>query len=198
MNPAHSEVNMTIKTHPAIAELPEKATRSWLTSLVGFLLLAEAIFLIILFPALIILRLWQLPDLSLDQIFPLSQTLQTFTLRIVSEPEPALLAHWATGDIQLSPGHAPALIYPILGMILIPVSIFFLRGKRYGWTLAVLIQGICLAVALATYFRYQPGYTYLLLFVCAILAFSLNFHGVKAAFFPAEILNASPDRELGS
>lgn len=189
---------MTIQSLPTTAETPVQATRSWLISLVGFLLFAEAIFLIALFPALILLRLWQLPDFSPSQILPFQQTLQTFDLQFLSDPEPALLARWATGEILLSPGHAPALIYPILGVILLPVSLFFLRGKRYGWTLAVLIQGISLAVALATYFRYQPSYTYLLLFACSYLAFSLNFHGVRTAFFPPEALTVTAEPELES
>ena len=162
-------------------------------SLVGFLLVAEAIYLIALFPALILLQLWELPDLSPSQLLPLQQTIETFRLQIVTQPELALLATWASGELLLSPGQAPAVIYPILGLILLPVSIFFLRGKRYGWTLGVLIQGASLALALVTYFRYQPNYTYLLLFICALLAFALNFHGVKTAYFPPEALSATPD-----
>jgi len=189
---------MSVNIYPVHAETPAKASRSWLISLVGFFLIAEAIFLIVLFPALILLRLWQLPDLSPSQLLPLQQTLETFELQFLSEPELTLLARWATGEVQLSPGHAPAVIYPILGIILIPVSIFFLRGKRYGWTVAVLIQGIGLAVGLATYFRYQSTYAYLLLFVCALMAFSLNFHGIKTAFFPSEMLNAAVDPTLES
>lgn len=189
---------MTVNIYPVHPETPAQASRPWLISLVGFLLIAEAIFLIVLFPSLILLRLWQLPDLSPSQLLPLQQTLETFELQFLSEPELTLFARWATGEVQLSPGHAPALIYPLLGMILIPVSIFFLRGKRYGWTVAVLIQGIGLAVALATYFRYQPSYAYLLLFVCAVMAFSLNFHGVKTAFFPSEMINGTIDPEMES
>lgn len=187
---------MTILTNPEVIEIPEQPARSWLVSLVGFLLVAEAIFYIGLFPALVLLRLWQLPDFSLNQIFPVQQTLQSFELHFLTEPEPALQARWATGELLLSPGHAPALIYPILGVFLLPVSLFFLRGKRYGWTLAVLIQGVSLAVALATYFRYQPSYNYLLLFVGALLAFSLNFRGVKAAFFPLEAMTSPTNGEL--
>jgi hypothetical protein len=58
--------------------------RSWLVSLVGFLLVAEAIFLIVLFPALILLRLWQLPNFSPSQLLPLQQTLQTFRLQLIT------------------------------------------------------------------------------------------------------------------
>ncbi len=184
---------MTIQTNPPVSEPPTQAARSWLISLVGFLLVAEAIYLITLFPALILLRLWELPDLSPNQLLPLQQTIETFRLQFVTQPEPAFLATWATGELMLSPGQAPAVIYPILGVILLPVSIFFLRGKRYGWTLAVLIQGTSLALALATYFRYQPNYTSLLLFICASLAFALNFHGVKTAYFPPEALSTAPD-----
>jgi len=193
---APGEGCMTIQTVQDDNATQSQPVRSWLVSLVGFLLVSEAIFLMVLFPALILLRLWQLPDFSPSQLLPLQQTLQTFRLQLITTPELALQARWATGELQLLPGHAPALIYPFLGVTLLPVSLFFWRGKRYGWTLAVLIQGASLAIALATYFRYEPFYTYLLLFVCAMMAFSLNFHGVKTAFFPLEAVTKVTEPEL--
>ncbi|HWQ84814.1 MAG TPA: hypothetical protein VN363_09615, partial [Anaerolineales bacterium] len=64
---------MTVPNQTNLAETPVQASRSWLISLVGFLLVAEAVFLIVLFPALILLRLWQLPDLSPSQLLPLQK-----------------------------------------------------------------------------------------------------------------------------
>lgn len=77
-----------------------------------------------------------------------------------------------------------------LGFLGLFASIGFFRLWKYAWLSAMMLQGLCMTMALNLYFTEKPLYVYVLMIYCIIMVIYLNYSEVILAFrtkYPMEI-----------
>ncbi len=77
-----------------------------------------------------------------------------------------------------------------LGLLGVLASIGFFRIWRYAWISAMLLQGLCMIIALDSYFRDKPFYVFILMIYSITMVIYLNYSEVILTFrtkYPAEI-----------
>jgi hypothetical protein len=79
-------------------------------------------------------------------------------------------------------------LFALLAALALASALGFLRMARGAWLLAVLVQGINLALALALYFGQRPAYVYAMMVYSVFMVLYLHQADVQAAFRPDESL----------
>ena len=80
---------------------------------------------------------------------------------------------------------ALALILFVPGVALTLLSALgFLLLRRRGWLLAAISQGLVVATCLWLYTEYEPVYVYPIMAYAVLMILYLNFHDVRAFFYP--------------
>jgi hypothetical protein len=77
-----------------------------------------------------------------------------------------------------------------LGFLGLLASIGFFRLWKYAWLSAMLLQGLCMTLALDLYFIEKPFYVYILMIYCILMVIYLNYSEIILAFrtkYPMEI-----------
>jgi len=77
-----------------------------------------------------------------------------------------------------------------LGFLGLLASIGFFRLWKYAWLSAMLLQGLCMILALDLYFTEKPFYVYILMIYCIVMVIYLNYSEIILAFrtkYPMEI-----------
>jgi hypothetical protein len=72
--------------------------------------------------------------------------------------------------------------YSALGFLALWAAVSFFRVWANGWLSAVLLQGLCLSMALAMYFREKSFNAYPVMLYCIVMVLYLNYSEVLAAF----------------
>jgi hypothetical protein len=72
----------------------------------------------------------------------------------------------------------------LLGVLALASAIGFLRVARGAWLLAVLVQGLNLALALVLYFESRPAFVYGMMVYGIVMVLYLHQVDVQAAFRP--------------
>lgn len=80
------------------------------------------------------------------------------------------------------PGLLNSSAFNLLALLALIASFGFLRLHRLGWICAMLVQGLCLLLALSLYARERAPLAYLLMAYCVALVLYLNYSDVQAAF----------------
>ena len=95
---------------------------------------------------------------------------------------PITLALWNEhrGAVVLS------FVFALLAMLAMAAALGFLRQARGAWLLAVLAQGIDLAVALLLYLESRPAYVYGMMVYGIVMVLYLHQADVQAVFRPDE------------
>jgi hypothetical protein len=77
----------------------------------------------------------------------------------------------------------------VIGLVLVCLAslagmtaIGFWRMWRQAWLQAMLLQALCLALALILYYWQKPGFVYLLMAFSIFMVLYLNYYEVRAAF----------------
>jgi len=74
------------------------------------------------------------------------------------------------------------LIYLALSVLAIVTAFGFLRMRRNVWTYAMLLQGLCLLIALVLYLGGRPIYIYVIMIYAIGMVLYLNYYEVRGAF----------------
>ncbi len=168
---------------------PEQAhQRPWPVKAVGLLLLLQAMGLFALggmhVAAEYALEQGLLQDLlhwnglqTLIEILP--SRLQTWWIVSLSWGRKELPLKMASGAFV-----NVGLIYVALSILAVVTAIGFLRMRRNAWTYAMLLQGLCLFIALILYLRGKPIYIYAVMLYAIGMVLYLNYHDVRGAFRP--------------
>lgn len=80
------------------------------------------------------------------------------------------------------PGLLNSSAFNLLALLALIASFGFLRLHRLGWLCAMLLQGLCLLLALSQYAREKAPLAYLLMFYSIGLVLYLNYSDVQSAF----------------
>jgi hypothetical protein len=123
-----------------------RISRPWPVTLLGLLLLAQAIGLLLLGAFKVIV-----PDDS-------------------------------NGGLFIDPADLIGVVFVLLACLALFTAFGFWRRWRNAWLNAMLLQGLCLMIALALYFRDRPPYVYGLMFYCVTMVLYLNHYEVQEAF----------------
>lgn len=87
------------------------------------------------------------------------------------------------GDVAVNlPGLLNSSAFNLLALLALIASFGFLRLHRLGWLCAMLLQGLCLLLALSLYAREKAPLAYLLMFYSIGLVLYLNYSDVQSAF----------------
>jgi hypothetical protein len=103
--------------------------------------------------------------------------------------------HWPFTPEQWEAQRAEVVLgflFVLLAMLALAAAVGFLRVARGAWLLAVLVQGITLALALVLYFEGRPAYVYLIMLVPVVMVLYLHQDDVQAAFHPLAPTEAEP------
>jgi hypothetical protein len=83
----------------------------------------------------------------------------------------------------VQPATIPALVFTFLAPLALWASVGFLRRWRSAWLNAMLLQGLCLMIALAVYFsENKPAYGYVVMAYSVYMVIYLNHYQVQEAF----------------
>jgi hypothetical protein len=81
------------------------------------------------------------------------------------------------------PAELAGLVFIFLAPLALWASLGFLRRWRNAWLNAMLLQGLCLMMALAIYFGHgKPGYAYVVMGYCVFMVIYLNHYEVQEVF----------------
>lgn len=110
--------------------------------------------------------------------FALMGALSLLPLGVLWPLSPAL---WNTQRAAVLTGF----VFSLLATLSLAAAAGFLRVARGAWLLAVLVQGLNLALALVLYFEGRPAYVYLMMVYGILMVLYLHQADVQAAFRPA-------------
>ena len=82
------------------------------------------------------------------------------------------------------PGLLNSSAFNLLAVLALIASFGFLRLHRLGWICAMLLQGLCLLLALSLYIREKSPLAYALMLYDIILVLYLNYSDVQSTFQP--------------
>lgn len=89
------------------------------------------------------------------------------------------------GDLAVNlSGMLNSSAFNLLALLALIASFGFLRLHRLAWLCAMLLQGLCLLLALSLYAREKTPFAYLLMAYSIGLVLYLNYSDVQAAFQP--------------
>lgn len=93
----------------------------------------------------------------------------------------------------INPADLVGMLFVLLTPLAIIAAVGFLRLWRNAWLHAMLLQGLCLMIALTLYFRDRPDYVYLIMGYCVFMVIYLNHFEVHEAFRSQPLF--SPEEE---
>lgn len=159
----------------------ERKRTSWLVKVAGGWSVIQGLYFLFLFPTLIFLHLYQLyqSTLSLREFVELCSM-----MKIEAERWWLLEFVFKFGNVTISYAQEfyPSLWYMILALPSLIVGVLIWRRWRYARTIALLLEVLVLAFALAWYANEFHPYLYGVMAVSIILVFYLNHYEVKIAF----------------
>ena len=158
--------------------------RKWPVTAVGLLLFLQAVFLLSIFPALLVLEFLYLPTEAFEQLFAPQGGIVPILVEFVGIPEFDLTLHFASVIMPIPDRVLASAIFSSLSLLALLIGVAFLSQWRRAWTLAVFLQGLLLALALVAYFNLRHAYIILVMLFSIYLVFYLNHYEVRIAFQP--------------
>jgi len=163
--------------------------RSWPVTVVGILLLLQAVFLVSIFPVLLGYEFYQLPEITFDSLFPESGGIAPLRLEVESLRGLQINIYVADQVVHIPLKILTAMVFSFISVAVLLTSIAFLALWRHAWTLAVFLQGLILLASLIIYFYAHHPYIYLVMLFSIFLVFYLNYYEVRITF---QVLPGSP------
>jgi len=74
------------------------------------------------------------------------------------------------------------LLFFALSALAVLAAVSFLRTRHNAWASAMLVQGLCLLIALVLYFSGKPVYVYVMMLYGILMVLYLNYHEVRDVF----------------
>jgi hypothetical protein len=158
--------------------------RKWPVTAVGLLLLLQAVFLLSIFPALVVLELLYLPPEAFEQLFAPQGGLVPILVEFVGLPDLDLALHFASVTTPIPDRVLASAVFSSLSLMALLTGVAFLSQWRRAWMLAVFLQALLLALALVAYYYLRHAYIYLVMLFSVYLVFYLNHYEVRIAFQP--------------
>ncbi len=160
----------------------ETRKRSWPVTAAGMLLILQALFLLLTFPVLVGIEIYNLPDARLSWLINADGSLPPVRLEIIDLSKLEVLLDFSVMRIPIPSRVITSFAFSTLALLLLVTAFLFLRLWKHAWTLAVLFEGIILAIALFVYFNFIHPYIYLIMISGIFMVFYLNYYEVQMAF----------------
>jgi len=135
------------------------------------------------------IRPWPVTALGL---FLLLQTTGLLGLAAFEWLAPEILS----GDLAANLSSLLGVLYLLLAILALISALGFFRLWLKSWLTAMLLQGLCLIVALIFYFQGRPDYTFSLMAYAVFMVVYLNHYEVREAFHARKLLMVDPEEWL--
>lgn len=172
----------TTTTYIASNVTSGKHKRPWSVTAVGILLILQGIFLFLVFPALVGIEIYNMPEARLSWLFTEDGSLLPLRIEVIDINSLEFLLDFSTMRVPIPGPVITSFVFETLALPLLVSGFLFLRLWRHAWTLAVLLEGAILALALVVYFNFRHPYIYLLMLSGIFMVFYLNYYEVQLAF----------------
>lgn len=156
--------------------------RPWSVTAVGILLILQGIFFFLVFPALVGIEIYNMPEARLSWLFAEDGSLLPLRIEVIDLNSFEFLLDFSTMRVPIPGSVITSFAFETLALPLLVTGFLFLRLWRHAWTLAVLLEGVILALALVVYFNFRHPYIYLLMISGIFMVFYLNYFEVQLAF----------------
>ena len=178
--------------HLSQAPSDSRRTRTWSLTISGLLLLAQAVFLAVLVPALIGRELARQSQGLWD---PWTGPLR---LSLVRGPALSLQVFYGTASARVDTALLAAAAYLPLVPAGLVIGSTLLAMRRYSWLFAMLLQALILALSLFFYLTLRPPYVYMVMLSGVVLVGYLNTEDVRLVFAEEEAEAAILTAEEGA
>ncbi len=160
----------------------EQRKRPWSVTAIGILLILQGLFLFLVFPSLVGIEIYNLPGARLAWLFAEDGSLLPLQIEVIDLYRLEFLLDFSTMRVPIPGPIISSFVFAALALPLLVSGFLFLRLWRHAWTLAVLLEGAILALALFVYFNFRHPYIYLLMISGIFMVFYLNYFEVQLAF----------------
>jgi hypothetical protein len=174
------------ETSSHVSVIPEPPAgsrrRPWSVTAVGVLLILQALFLFLIFPFLVGIEIYNQPEARLSLLFNQDGSLAPLRVEIIDLNKLEVLLDFTSMRVPIPSRVITSFAFSSLALPLLITGFLFLRMWRHAWTLAVLLEGAILAIALYVYFNFRHPYIYLMMVSGIFMVFYLNYYEVQLAF----------------
>jgi hypothetical protein len=101
-----------------------------------------------------------------------------------------------SGDLTANLSSLLGVLYLLLAVLAFISALGFFRLWLNSWLTAMLLQGLCLIIALILYFQGRPDYTFGLMAYAVFMVVYLNHYEVRDAFHAHKLLMVDPEEWL--
>ena len=151
-------------------------------TLVGILLLLQAVFLFALFPALVVINFIQRPEAHLVMFFTPDKHFILPRVELESPDTLDILFHFPHDTVSVPGKIVTGLVFFWLSTPALLAGFLFLSGWRHAWSLSLLVQVVLLGLSLIIYFKFRHPYVYLVMLYSIFMVFYLNHYEIQQTF----------------
>ena len=170
--------------------------RTWAVTAVGLLLLFQAIVLAGLSPLLIVVELSRLPASAWAPLIGDDGFQDSDMDRLLTLPESTLESLAEELDLDRMEDVATGTVFMPLSVLALVAAFGFLGLWRHAWTLASLLQGLTLLIALLLYLDRKPWYIYVLMLYSIVMVLYLHDGDVRHPFRTQPVTTGQPDAAI--
>ncbi len=174
--------NLPVTEDGISVNLPQSKKRPWSVTTVGFLLILQAVFLFLLFPVLVGFEVYKMPDAQLSWLIGAQGPVLPDRVEILNLRQLQATLVYPNLRVPVPGNVITSLAYCSLALPALVTAIFFLRLRKHAWTIAVLWQGVILALSLFIYYNFRHPFVYLAMVSGIFMIFYLNYFEVRQAF----------------
>jgi len=167
--------------------------RTWAVTAVGLLLLFQALVLAGLSPLLLAIEISRLPASALVPLIGEDGFQDTDLDRLLALPESTLELLAEELDLERMTDVATSILFVPLSVLALVAAFGFLGLWRHAWTLALLLQGLTLLIALLLYLDSKPWYVYILMLYSIVMVLYLHDGDVRHPFRTQPVAPGQPD-----
>jgi hypothetical protein len=170
--------------------------RTWAVTAVGLLLLFQAIVLAGLSPLLLAIELSRLPASAFAPLIGEDGFQDSDLDRLLTLPESTLESLAEEFDLERIENVAISTVFMPLSVLALVAAFGFLGLWRHAWTLASMLQGLTLLIALLLYLDSRPWYIYILMLYSIVMVLYLHDGDVRHPFRTQPVATDQPDAAI--
>jgi len=186
----------TTKSHKSRPISIKPRRRTWAVTAVGLLLLLQALVLAGLSPLLIAIELSRLPASAWAPLIGDDGFQDSDLDRLLTLPESTLESLAEELDLDRMEDVATGTVFMPLSVLALVAAFGFLGLWRHAWTLASLLQGLTLLIALLLYLDSKPWYIYVLMLYSIVMVLYLHDGDVRHPFRTQPVAPDQPDAAI--
>ncbi|HSQ25627.1 MAG TPA: hypothetical protein VLM80_00745 [Anaerolineales bacterium] len=160
----------------------KRAKRPWSVTAVGYLLILQALFLLLTFPVLVGIEIYNLPDARLSWLLTQEGSVGKMRVEIIDMNQLEFLLDFSVMRIPVPSKVITSFAFSALTLPMLITAVLILRLWQHAWTIAIFLEGVILALSLFVYFNFHHPYIYLMMISGILMVFYLNYFEVQLAF----------------